>query len=134
MVCSPRQGHRRRGAELPCTPRQETPHLENPTPGNHRSCAIDGAQAEEEAGAQYERLWDAVWIRARDIIAEVIQPASCASSWEPLVPDAQILNITEWEEPHELIGRWNHYMFYGKIGGMWFEAQCYTRLTSHVRD
>ena len=30
------------------------------------------AQAEEEAGVKYERKWDAVWIRAQDIISEGI--------------------------------------------------------------
>ena len=34
--------------------------------------AITCFQAEEEAGVQYERKWDAVWIRAQDIISEGI--------------------------------------------------------------
>ena len=34
---------------------------------------MDGVQAEEEAGARYERLWDAVWIQAREIISEVLR-------------------------------------------------------------
>ncbi len=29
-------------------------------------------QAEEEAGVKYERKWDAVWVRAQDIINEGI--------------------------------------------------------------
>lgn len=47
---------------------------------------VDDAQAEEEAGAQYERLWDAVWVRAQDIIAEVTHvalPSPAAHSLSP---------------------------------------------------
>ena len=29
-------------------------------------------QAEEEAGVRYERKWDAVWVRAQDVINEGI--------------------------------------------------------------